>query len=69
MRDGAATYDRGEVVYNDDDGRYYLATAATTTALNAGESVFNTAGDFLSLERGLPTVEQLRGISMQLRIM
>ena len=46
LRDGAATYDRGEVVYNDDDGRYYLATAATTTALNAGESVFNTSGDF-----------------------
>ena len=37
---------RGEVVYNDDDGRYYLATAATTTALNAGESVFNTSETF-----------------------
>ena len=56
LRDGAATYNRGEVVFNDDDGRYYLATAATTTALNAGESVFNTAGDFLSLGSGLPTV-------------
>jgi len=56
LRDGATTYDRGEVVYNDDDGRYYLATAATTTALNAGESVFNTSGDFLSLGGGLPTV-------------
>ena len=56
LRDGAATYDRGEVVFNDDDGRYYLATAATTTALNAGESVFNTAGDFLSLGTSLPTL-------------
>ena len=56
LRDGATTYDRGEVVFNDDDGRYYLATAATTTALNAGESVFNTSGDFLSLGSGLPTV-------------
>ena len=44
------------MVFNDDDGRYYLATAATTTALNAGESVFNTAGDFLSLGTSLPTL-------------
>mgnify|MGYP001237176773 CR=1 FL=1 len=56
LRDGAATYSQGEVVYNDDDGRYYVATAGTTTALTAGQSVFQNSGDFLSLGGGLPTV-------------
>lgn len=56
LRDGAATYSQGEVVYNDDDGRYYVATAGTTTALAAGQSVFQNSGDFLSLGGGLPTV-------------
>ena len=52
--DGAATYSQGEVVYNDDDGRYYVATAATT-ALTAGQSVFQNLVTSYHYG-GLPTV-------------
>jgi len=56
LQDGATTYDRGDVVYNDTDGRYYLATAGTTTALAAADNVFTNSGEFLALGDGLPTL-------------
>jgi flagellin len=57
LKDGATSYALGDVAYNDDDGRYYLASAAAgTTALAAGANIFTTPGEFISLGDQLPTV-------------
>jgi len=52
----------GDVVYNDDDGNYYMAAGATgayaavTTGLNLGDEVDTNPGEFVKIGNDLPSV-------------
>ncbi len=63
--DGAATYNVGDVVYNDRDGNYYMAagatatlydTTSTTTALALAQEVDTNPGEFVKLGTDLASV-------------